>query len=463
MLGVDDHFELVVDAEEDELTDFLSWRYETGHQELARKNKTAFNLFLGKGKRAYEVGIMPRYYGELLTWALKRHMEREGWQVAKALGYHRREPVYLDVSTACGQKENLLINGQLLLERGDTRLIVTLDVNPRRPNSIVVEGLAESKDEVTSFVAAVLDTGRQQNFYRGKDLEYTGRIQFLEVEGRSWDSVVLDESIKKEIRANTVGFLAREELSREYGIPRKRGLLLAGEPGTGKTIICRALMAEAKDVTCIIANAYVLDSDAYLTELYDLAADLSPSIVFIEDIDLIGQNREEYGYQKGYVLVSLLSLLDGIQQRKNVVTIATTNCLETLDKALSQRPSRFDRVIRLTKPRLRDRLDIISRLCQRIPLSEPLQQYVADKTDGFTPAQVQEIVYGLVIDQGDDAPVPNVFSRQEIDRLISRVSGRNGHGVGFHVCGNHHAKKVAPHACDLDPQADPGCDGDRHH
>ena len=65
--------------------------------------------------------------------------------------------------------------------------------------------------------------------------------------------------------------------------------------GTGKTVVCKALMAEAEEITCITTNAYSLDADKYVTELYELAQDLSPCIVFIEDIDLIGRNREEFG------------------------------------------------------------------------------------------------------------------------------------------------------------------------
>jgi len=135
---------------------------------------------------------------------------------------------------------------------------------------------------------------------------------------------------------NTVDFLRRSDEWGKYGIPLKRGILLAGEPGTGKTIICRALMAEADGITCITTNGYALDDDDYVTTLYELAQDLSPCIVFIEDIDLIGQNRMEFGYMRGPALLSLLSEMDGVEEQQEIVTVATTNCPETLDKALSQ-------------------------------------------------------------------------------------------------------------------------------
>ena len=65
--------------------------------------------------------------------------------------------------------------------------------------------------------------------------------------------------------------------------------------GTGKTVVCKTLMAEVEEITCITTNTYNLDADKYVTGLYELAQDFRPCIVFIEDIDLIGRNREEFG------------------------------------------------------------------------------------------------------------------------------------------------------------------------
>jgi cell division protease FtsH len=121
----------------------------------------------------------------------------------------------------------------------------------------------------------------------------------LNVAGKSWHSIILDRATKREVKANTVEFLRRGKRWHGFGIPQKRGVMLAGEPGTGKTLICKALMAEADGITCITTSAYQLCTDEYITELYEMAQDLSPCIVFIEDIDLIGLNREEYHYQHG--------------------------------------------------------------------------------------------------------------------------------------------------------------------
>jgi len=412
--------------EEDEIDESPDWR-ERQRKRLQQKNRAAVNRFLGKGQRTNHVCILPRYYGELLTWALHQYLKREGWKITATLGCRGPEPGYVTVDTGDG------------MQKGDTRCIVTVDVNPRWRGSVQLEGPVKKKKIMAEFINGVLAIAEKENFYRGKKIEFSRRIRFLDVKDRSWDSIVLDAETKREIKANTVDFLRRSEEWGKYGIPLKRGILLAGEPGTGKTIICRALMSGAGGITCITTNGYSLDDDDYVTELYELAEDLSPSIVFIEDIDLIGQNRMEYGYMRGSALLSLLSEMDGVEEQREVVTIATTNCLETLDKALSQRPARFDRVIKLTRPATEQRRELVHRLCEKIPIGEALEEYIATRAENCTPAQLQEIVYSLVI-QRPAGQIELSLTKADIDLAISRINDKSRNRLGFGG-GNHNGSK----------------------
>ena len=422
-----------VDNEELEIPTVYD-RFAGRHERLQYKNKVAIEDFLGNGNRVNVVAILPRYYGELLTWALQRLIEKEGWKIIRTLGYHSHEPVYIDVSTDCDKCENLLMDGQLLVERGDCHFIVTVDINLRWRNSVQVEGPASRKKEIAKFIHEVKSISREQNFYRGKKIEFGGRIHFLNVKDKSWDSIILEPPIKREITANTIDFLNKREHWAEYGIPQKRGILLAGEPGTGKTVICKALMAEADGITCITTNAYELSADEYVTELYEVAQDLSPCIVFLEDIDLIGLNREEYHYQRGPALLSLLNVLDGVEERQEIVTVATTNNLEALDRAISQRPSRFDRVFRLELPALEQRGELIHSLSQKIPMDEDIQDYLARKTKDYTPAQIQEAVYSLVIECEELGYCK--FGTDDVDNVLTKLNRRNKE-LGFRKVGNN--------------------------
>jgi hypothetical protein len=162
--------------------------------------------------------------------------------------------------------------------------------------------------------------------------------------------------------------------------------------------------------------------------------DLSPCIVFIEDIDLIGQARQEFGYQRGNALLSLLAVLDGIEEKSEIVTVATTNCLYMFDKALSQRPSRFDRVIKLSRPKMPQRRELMGRLCRKIPLDEETQAHTASHSEGCTPAQLQEIVHSLVIKRlgaSEIEPPDQTFAREALKQLMARINSGRQPRVGF--------------------------------
>ncbi|MDD5402797.1 MAG: ATP-binding protein [Dehalococcoidales bacterium] len=405
---------------------------------LEKKNSATINNFLGKGKRFRDICILPRYYGELLAWVLGEYLATENLTVSRILGNNREEPCYIDVNLDCTSRKNCLIDGKLLVNRGDEHFVISVDINLKWLASVTVEGAASSQSTVQEMIKRIEALAKELNFYRGTKIEFTGRIHFLNRKDKNWDSIIVDPSIKQEIKANTTGFLARMEIWNKLGIPPKRGVLLVGEPGTGKTIICKALMSEAENITGINANAYGLAEDDYLTELYELAEDLAPCLVFLEDIDLIGQDRDVFGYPHGAALLSLLAVLDGVEEKAEIVTVATTNCLETLDKAISRRPSRFDRVIKLGKPNLDQRRDIIDRICGKIPLEESAKCYIARHSEGMTPAQLQEIVFSLAIENVNPQACLKEFTADEttIDRLISKIRGKGKISLGFGINGS---------------------------
>ena len=398
------------------------------------KNQVLVDKFLGNQTRIFATGELPAYYRGLLAWALQQYLQRSAWKIIATFSYRQPEPFYTDVETG-KEKINLLIDGQMLIEKDNTHFVLTVDIGK---NSLLqLDGAEIYKTEMTQFINDVLDITKKENFYRAKNIEFNGDLRFLDVKNRTWQSVVLDCKVKTEIMTNTIDFLNNSERWIQYGIPLKRGVLLAGEPGTGKTIICKVLMAEAKGITCITTSAYLLNTDEYITELYKLAEDLSPCIVFIEDIDLIGLDRFEFGYQRGPALLSLLAVLDGIEEKNNIVTVATTNNLEMLDKALCQRPSRFDRIIKLSLPTLLHRGEIVRRLCLKIPLPEEIQGYISTKSENCTPAQVQEIVFSLAIHQ---STIQNNFGsiQDEIDSYIATIHNKNRKRIGFNATRTSH-------------------------
>jgi cell division protease FtsH len=216
----------------------------------------------------------------------------------------------------------------------------------------------------------------------------------------------------------------------KYGVPPKRGIILAGEPGTGKTIVCKALMSEADNITCIATSAEGMVQGGYIPELFSVAQALSPSIIFIEDIDFIGQERQGI-YRGGPPLISLLAEMDGIAEKNAIVTVATSNSFETLDKALSERPSRFDRVFRITRPAYQQRAELVKHISQKIPLSEDIREYIVTETNGFTPAQIQEVLHGMVIARSALGEDTMQFNHSDVDSTIVLLNIRRTGTIGF--------------------------------
>lgn len=421
-------------CENDPGVEMLSSR-ESRREEAEKKRKQHIKDAIGKGKTAEFSFIAPIYYWELMAWALNCHIEEQGWNILNTFGYHLPGPVYIDVNAGCGIKKNVVRHGVLILERNEKTLTATISAKPDEA-MIVVTGSDAIKADLKGFVKEIQEIMQTRNFYRGQRIQFGGRITFVEKSDKTWEDLVLDERTKDSIWGNTIGFLNNRERLKQYGIPFKRGVLLVGEPGTGKTLACKALLSKAEGITQIVSIAGAFENPDYLTYLYEMAQDLSPSIVLIEDVDLIAQEREEFGYSRGSALLTLLSVLDGVEECDGVITIATTNCKETLDKAISKRPSRFDRIIYFPRPALKQRAELILLLCRKVPLDVNMQEYLARKTENFTPAQIQEVIYSLAIDYCNnntgDKPECLILTRQEVDIAIGKINRDNKQqGIGF--------------------------------
>jgi len=390
--------------------------------------------FLGDGKKLEVPVVADHYYENLLALTLKAHMKTEKWKVVRVLGLHKdSRPDYNEINVGPGKRINVLTQGRLLLRRGDSRLSVRIKFTRHGERAwIAVEGPVAIKTEVKQFAAAIDRTVKKLELYRRQKLKYTGDLQFLQPGAKGWDDLSLAPELKEELMANTVDFLKRSKELAKYGIPRKRGLILAGKPGTGKTLISKVLMSNSPGITCLSADPALLVHARYIKEIYAIAGDLKPTIVFLEDIDLIGECRGS-PLARGDALNELLDILDGVKECSEVVTIATTNYAEALDDALSQRPSRFDRIITMRPPGRELRREIVRNLCRRIPLDQAVQDHVVSMTEGYTPAQVQEVVYGLVIQHKSlyDIRKGYRFTREEVDSVLRRINHRNNGPIGF--------------------------------
>ncbi len=188
--------------------------------------------------------------------------------------------------------------------------------------------------------------------------------------------------------------LKHPELFNRLGIDAPKGVLLHGAPGTGKTMLAKAVANES-DAYFITINGpeimskYYGESEHKLREAFDEAEKNTPAIIFIDEIDSIAPKRAEVtGEVERRVVAQLLSLMDGLKSRKNVIVIGATNRPEALDMAL-RRPGRFDREIELRVPDRDGRREIFQIHTRGMPLAEDVSlDALADRTYGFVGADI---------------------------------------------------------------------------
>jgi transitional endoplasmic reticulum ATPase len=183
------------------------------------------------------------------------------------------------------------------------------------------------------------------------------------------------------------------------GIDPPKGVLLYGPPGTGKTLIARAVANETEAYFTSISGPEVMgkfygESEARLRSIFEDGQKHAPAIIFIDEIDAIAPKREDMGGEKQVerrVVAQLLSLLDGLQSRGQVIVIGATNIPNTIDPAL-RRPGRFDREISVPIPDRNGRLHILQIHTRGMPLAEDVSlEKLSEITHGFVGADLEAL------------------------------------------------------------------------
>ena len=223
------------------------------------------------------------------------------------------------------------------------------------------------------------------------DTERKTKIKFDDVAG-------LDE--EKEEMIEIVDFLKKPEKFKKMGARVPKGVLLYGKPGTGKTLIPKAIAGEADVPFISMSGSEFIEMFAGLgasrvRKLFEKARKLAPCIVFIDEIDAIGSRRTSNSgaeTENNQTLNQLLVEMDGFSSEETIIVLAATNRPEMLDKALL-RPGRFDRQITIPVPDLKGRLEILKIHARDKKISDDVNlESIAEDTAGFTGAELENIL-----------------------------------------------------------------------
>lgn len=242
---------------------------------------------------------------------------------------------------------------------------------------------------VLIYFTVKMYTGGKGEVY--EDIAHDSDVKFKDIAG-------LDE--EREQLMEIVDFLKNPKDYMEMGAKIPRGVLLYGDPGTGKTLIAKAIAGEAGVPFISMSGSEFIEMFAGLgahrvRKLFDKARKLAPAIIFIDEIDAIGARRSGGGgseTENNQTLNQLLVEMDGFKSENNTIVIAATNRPEILDKALL-RPGRFDRQIIIPAPDIKGREEILKLHAEKKKIAKDVSfKEIAAQTAGFTGAELANVL-----------------------------------------------------------------------
>ena len=206
----------------------------------------------------------------------------------------------------------------------------------------------------------------------------------------------LSEEIKK-IREMVEIPMKHPEIFQKLGVTPPKGVLLHGPPGTGKTLLAKGVATETDSHFILLNGPEIMskfygESEKKIRNIFDEAEKNAPSIIFIDEIDAIAPKREEtHGEVERRVVSQLLTMMDGLNSRGQVIIIGATNRVNAIDPAL-RRPGRFDREIVIGVPNKKGRLETLKIHSRGMPLHKNIDlDYLASKTHGFVGADLESL------------------------------------------------------------------------
>jgi len=264
---------------------------------------------------------------------------------------------------------------------GDTPYVASISPNWQSCSVIFT---FDKNSKYQPFLQRFRESVQANNIYKGKVFSSDGR--FIPRKDRSLDNIYLPQKTKDLIKNNILNFFEKKEIFAANDMPFRRGILLVGAPGTGKTYLGGILASIIKDVSFLWTKAADIDYKGRFSSLAKFASKVGPSILFFEDIDYLEPTNR-------IVMSEFLNVLDGQPALDNVLFITTCNSDE-LPPNLGDRPGRIDCKIKFPLPNEDIRLKYLQDLAKakNLIFDDSELQELAKNTEGFTPAHLKNFI-----------------------------------------------------------------------
>ena len=336
------------------------------------------------------------------------------------------------------KKINRVKNGQFFISNGTDKYIIESRDGFRDDYLFKVSSRKDSKVSGKELLEKFQRYTDEHNFLRGKKID--PNCSFIKLDKiYDWDDIVLSDKLKNDIRQNLSNLINNRIVYRDNGLKVRRGLIFSGPPGSGKTSLVK-ILCSTTDWTVLWVSPRHLVNPRKVSGIMRLAKDLSPSIIVLEDIDLYGTSREMNNNPT--VLGELMNQLDGVEGLVDIITIATTNREEVLEKALLDRPGRFDKVIKFGMPGQAERLQMLELFSSTVDKDDSFtwKELSEKPTDGMSGAQIREIISQGVIQAIDDGSVEKgkiVLTYKHLKVAMKAIEGKDFSRIGIQPTSNN--------------------------
>ncbi|WP_104056182.1 MULTISPECIES: ATP-binding protein [unclassified Arthrobacter] len=299
-------------------------------------------------------------------------------------------------------REVLALGLRLFVYEGVPLAVLQRAANPQYGrNGTDIAVLAPEREAAARFLTAVQEDLRTNSILRGQVVSFAfdpygqqgAGVTFLPRPSLPADEVILPDGVLDRVGRHVLGIAANREVLREHGQHLKRGVLLYGPPGTGKTHTVRHLLSASEGTTAVLLAGSSLHA---VGEAARLARAMAPSMVILEDIDLVAEDRD-MGNGPQPLLFEVLDALDGLDADADVVFLMTTNRAEALERALVQRPGRVDLAVEIPLPDAGNRVRLLELYAPAGVFSEAALQAAADQSEGATASFARELIRRAVL------------------------------------------------------------------
>jgi hypothetical protein len=287
-----------------------------------------------------------------------------------------------------------------------------------------LEVVAAVPETGTAFLAEYRRRMDSQSVLKGQVISLTmgeygpssGGVTFHHRPLLEASEVILPAGLLRKVADHTVGIARHRESLRAHGQHLKRGVLLYGPPGTGKTHTVRYLLGQSTGATAVLLSGGSL---ARISEAARMARALQPSIVVLEDCDLIAEDRS-FGHGPQPLLFEVLDAMDGLDNDADVAFVLTTNRPDLLERALAQRPGRVDLAVEIPLPALHERVELLRLYARQAAFNTGALETAAERTEGTTASFARELVRRAVVAAARaNSPVGDAHLAKAVEELMA--------------------------------------------